>query len=260
MLKKNIIIAGYPKSGTTWASRLIAELASCPLQGDWGYDHIHTLYEEGKSRKSPYDCYKTHYNFDAIPTKSDRPVYKIIHIIRDPRDIVISGSNYFVFSNFMDKILRKLGFSLNQASRGSLSFHKKKEKMIQAVLYGDYKINKWLSSTWEDYVSTFKNKKVLAINYENLLVNPRVECVKIAAYLNLDVDDKHIDYCIKKQSFQNRKKEIPSKDNTTFNNLLNQGKMGYWKTQFSDLEKQLFTKQLSSSLIEMGYEISLDQE
>ena len=38
MSKKNIIIVGYPKSGTSWLSRLVAELIQCEFLGDWGYD------------------------------------------------------------------------------------------------------------------------------------------------------------------------------------------------------------------------------
>jgi hypothetical protein len=32
---KNIIVIGYPKSGCTWATRLVAELVGCPVAGFW---------------------------------------------------------------------------------------------------------------------------------------------------------------------------------------------------------------------------------
>ena len=35
---KNIIVAGYPKSGCTWATRLLAELVGCPVAGFWNSD------------------------------------------------------------------------------------------------------------------------------------------------------------------------------------------------------------------------------
>ena len=35
---KNIIVVGYPKSGCTWATRLVAELVGCPVGGFWQSD------------------------------------------------------------------------------------------------------------------------------------------------------------------------------------------------------------------------------
>ncbi len=247
MTKKNIIVTGYPKSGTTWASRLIAELAACPLQGDWGFEHIEALYEEGKYRDSPYDCYKTHYTYDTIFSKSPKEVYKIIHIIRDPRDVVISGSHYFTFTNLLQKGMKKIGLSLDSASFFSVSQKKKKEKMIQAVLHGDSKVNHWLSLSWKEHTEAFKDKEVLTITYEDLLTNPQEECAKIAAYLQLDIDISYIDQCIQKQSFEKKKKEMPHTKDVHFKKLLRQGKQGYWKEEFTSKEKSIFKEYLQTN-------------
>ncbi|WP_298311614.1 sulfotransferase domain-containing protein [uncultured Aquimarina sp.] len=247
MKKKNIIVTGYPKSGTTWASRLIAELASCPLQGDWGFDDIEALYKEGKYRDSPYECYKTHYIYNDIFSKSSKKVYKIVHIIRDPRDIVISGSHYFNFTNLLQKIIKSIGLSIDNSSFFSVSQKKRKQKMIQAILYGDSKVNHWLSLSWKKHTEAFKGKEVLTIKYEDLLITPQKECAKIATYLQLNIDILYIDRCIQKQSFEKKKKEMTHTKDAKFKKLLRQGKQGYWKEEFTVKEKSLFKEYLQSS-------------
>ncbi len=247
MSKKNIIIVGYPKSGTTWLSRLVAELASCPLIGDWGFDHVKALYKEGEERISTYNCYKTHYTYNAIFSAKAETVFKIIHVIRDPRDVVISGSYYFKFSSLFQKILQKFGLITNHSSIFNVSYKKRKRRMIHAILHGDASINSWLSLSWLDHLASFKDKDVLTIKYEDMLIRPKEECIKIMSFLNLKTDDTHILNSIKNQSINTRKKASLDSKNVQLQKLIREGKQGYWKNNFTKQEKVKFELYLKNT-------------
>jgi hypothetical protein len=131
--KKNILIVGYPKSGTTWLSRLVANLVDCPFKGNWGFSNINDGFTEGKNRISNFNCYKSHHLYDNINLVENKSIYKIIYVIRDPRDVVISGMYFFKFSNQFNKFITK---------------KRKKKKMINAILSGDKKVNEWLKNSW----------------------------------------------------------------------------------------------------------------
>lgn len=244
MNKKNIIIVGYPKSGTTWLSRLIAELVECPLQGDWGFDHIQALYKEGEERTSEFQCYKSHHTYQELSEVSKEKIYKIIYIVRDPRDIAISGMHYFNFSSKKQALLKKLKLSNSAKSFSNIPEEDKKKKMIHAVLYGDKNINQWLNMPWKDHLNNYKDEGVLLIKYEELIDNPQETCTDILKYLTLEKTTSHITNSIEKQSFKKRKREIEATDNPLLKKIIRKGGYGYWKEDFSKKENNLFIKHL----------------
>lgn len=59
---KKIIIAGYPKSGNTWLTRLVAEIVGCPVTG-FLYSQHFEIAKEGGDRKSEFECFKSHHKY-----------------------------------------------------------------------------------------------------------------------------------------------------------------------------------------------------
>ena len=62
---KKIIVVGYPKSGCTWATRLVAELVGCPVAGFWQSDKKEIAIE-GEDRVSDFRCYKSHHQLAEL--------------------------------------------------------------------------------------------------------------------------------------------------------------------------------------------------
>ncbi len=247
-------MAGYPKSGTTWASRLISDLADCPLVGDWGYEtsENQSNYSEGNGRISNYRCFKSHCTFEELSKFEYQEIHKIIYIIRDPRDIVISGANYFYFSiPFITVFMRffrryKLERKVNMFYHRKIATNTKYEQMIQSILNGGSNVNIWMKSPWIKHYQSYLNRNILVLKYEDLLKNPITECDKILSYLNITKAIGNINASIKRQSFAIRQKEQIHNNNSYTNRLLREGSSEYWKTALTQKQKYLFSLSLNS--------------
>ena len=242
--KKNIIIVGYPKSGTNWLSRLVADLLQCDFLGDWGFETKNASSIKTENNVSEFQIYKSHHIFNDIEKASNKKVYKIIYIIRDPRDVVISGAYFFNFHSSLSSIFRKL--RIHPILR-NLSFEKKKKEMIQAVLYGNKKITPWLEFPWDLHYKNYLKKEVLFIKYEDLLNNPENELKNILKYLNLEVNTLQITESIKNQSFEKRQKEVHQQDHKNLIKLIRKGSSGYWKNELTEEQKKIFKLKLENT-------------
>jgi hypothetical protein len=98
-----IYVLGYPKSGTTWLTRLLGDALNSPVTG-YRDDDV-SFAEEGADRPGPYLIRQGHAvpveEGDCLtPTRRDF-VYKhltnerIVIMIRDPRDVAVSAAAHW---------------------------------------------------------------------------------------------------------------------------------------------------------------------
>lgn len=181
----DIYIAGYPKSGSTWLTRLVADAldspAGQPFEGfnrDW--------VAEGKERPGPFVVRRGHFIIDDegpaavyknVSINSNEAVdHKFIFIIRDPRDIAVS-----------------LAFHMNETMEWAAG------KLTRG--YNNYGI-------WADYIKSWFNADLCFswVRYEDLLTHPDVELICAFDKLELPVDMDQLLIACHRQSFSERKK------------------------------------------------------
>lgn len=250
-----IVISGYPKSGNTWLTRLVAELINCPVKGFWNSDK-EEIAKEGLSRGSSYACYKSHHQLEelrAIEEQAD----KIIYVIRDPRDITISGKNFFRSVKIMDPKktrLKSLAKILNKIFYKTIGKSVMEKKMIGAVLYGDSTVHHWCRVSWKAHLMPYlEAENVCKVTYEDMLDDPMTECQKILRFLEIKKSSAEIETAIENQSFAMAKQKFKQENALNKANFLRKGGRGYWIKSFSAKEKQLFIDEVGPQLQQLGY-------
>jgi LPS sulfotransferase NodH len=251
--KKNIVVCGYPKSGTTWVSRLVAELVGCPFQGDLGGGDGGPL--EGGMRASDYDCYKTHRGLPSLVSELPAgDVARIVYVVRDPRDIAISAAHHFRVTPLRlqpggNRIVAALNARLSRAVPHSVKIR----RMIRAVLYGDASSHYWLSRSWRDHYREFRPSDALLLKYEDLLADPLARCAEILAYLDLPGPRERIASAIANQSFDHKKSYFKAQGMLAEQAFLRRGGTGYWRGELDSTQQRLFVDQVGEDLDALSY-------
>lgn len=188
-----IYVAGYPKSGTTWLTRLLGAVINCPTGGSTPSQDETEIATEGLDRPQPYIVRKGHFTFvrekgrPFVPRPHKMnllnfdPRPKVVFIIRDPRDIIVSGAHHWrkTIPQFADCLINGTG--------GVRS-----------------------CGPWSNYIYTWLSvdMKVVVTKYESLYSMGSHELARIMRVLDFNVDIEYIEQIVEEQSFENRVKDI----------------------------------------------------
>ena len=126
-----------------------------------------------------------------------------IYIVRDPRNIITSLKNHFIFKDYNET--KKFLFNKNQII--TLSENEKKEYIGKK----DFQLPQIIGS-WQTHLQSWKKMKnnILFIKYENLLKSPKEEFSKISELLEkilkIKFTEEQINNAINSSSFEKLKK------------------------------------------------------
>ncbi len=235
MNSTKIIIVGYPKSGTTWITRLVAELLQCPVAGFWAEPDNPEIAIEGAGRQSPYNCYKSHHQYRELSEFTEFNDLLPIYVARDPRDVALSGSHTLV----------------QQSSASDQAIRLK--RMIAAVLQGDKDVHYWCRVSWKDHVLQYLEQGVFYLRYEDMLDEPTRESIRLLRYIGLERNAEQIDSAIEKQSFQAARERFLQRDDRWRAHFLRVGTKEQWKSELTPEQLAQFDEALGPMLIRLGY-------
>ncbi|XP_042556319.1 sulfotransferase 2A1-like [Dipodomys spectabilis] len=233
---ENIITVTYPKSGTHWVIEVLSLIHS---KGDPNWirsvpTYVRSPWIETASgnrctveRKEGPPLISSHLPIQLFPKSFFTSKAKMIYVIRNPKDVLISGYYFWRFTN-----LAKKPESLEQYFEWFLQGH---------VPYG----------SWFDHVrgwmSMRKKENMLVLSYEQMKKDPRSMVERICEFLGKALEPGELDLVLENSSFQAMKENkmsnlpcIPEELVPAGFKINRKGIKGDWKNHFTPAQTQAF--------------------
>ena len=190
------------------------------------------------------------------------PGAKVIHIIRDGRDVAVSLL-YHLWNHATDE-----GGNFELSPEESAKRQAYRENPSKVMATGDGLLPKEMlreeATGWKDQVSKSMkdDRKLLGadyteVRYEDLQKRPAREIRRLLEFFGAEASDETVKRCVSAASFerltQGRKRG--EEDPTSF---FRKGVMGDWRNVFTEEDKQIFKEAAGDLLIELGYEKNND--
>ena len=278
-MKKIIWISSYPKSGNTWTRYFLSNyfFNKQKINSDFNilnnidkfppYKFLPQLISEDEIKESAYNIskYWTKIQLELTKEKEDFIFLKnhnalvsvegrsltderfslaFIYLVRDPRDIAVSYSNF-------DKTL-SIDKAIERITSENLYCHVTKKFPLDVEILGSWKFN---YNSWKSGVAEVPR---IIIKYEDLINNTFEIKLKIVNFLsnilNFKVDTNHIKYSIEQSDFKRlqgieHNQKFPESTNTFFNS----GKIGQWKNILSPKQINRIENFCKNEMKELGY-------
>ncbi|KAI3365405.1 hypothetical protein L3Q82_010487, partial [Scortum barcoo] len=192
----DVLIATYPKSGTTWMQEIVplilsgGDPASVETLPNW--DRVPWLEANNtkrlniEQRPSPR-VIATHFQYNMMPQSFFAEKPKVINVLRNPKDVFTSSFHYYGMASYM-------------VNPGPQS------EFLQKFLDG-----KVTFGSWFDHVKSWLNagdkEHIMYISYEEMKMDLKDSVGRIAQFLEKPLDAEVIEKIADRCEFKNMKKE-----------------------------------------------------
>ncbi len=239
-----VVVVGYPRSGNTYISRLIGDVLDSPVGG---YKSANPICTEGQDRPGAFYVMQLH----ASPIESpvgDHAIEsairfnvsawkgeKVVHVLRDPRDVAVSAMYYWDLPNV----------------RSAIEAMKKGTHPFGGVGCWDRYIELWLDC-WKPLCTS--------VFYEEVLSAPILSMEAILESFDISVPPGRIAAAAQRQSFDVKRAQIGiDGDGRPYGRSvqlkhMRKGVPGDWRTHFKHADGEVFEDYFGDKLIELGYE------
>lgn len=277
-----IWLASFPKSGNTWVRAVVSSLLYSK-NGNFNFEMIKKIqqfpnkkhfenltkeYQDIQSLKKYWvaaqdtinlnnriNFLKTHHincKIGQYPFTNKNNTLGTIYIVRDPRSLVESFSNFY--KDDKNTAIRKI------TSKGFVSGVrqiKNKQNNVYTII-----------GSWNDHYNSWTklDTNVLILKYEDLLSNPFKKLNEIIIFLKKFIDFEYNDFKIQNivnsTSFENMQKmeneegffEAPSEENDQNKiKFFYKGNKNNWENYLSKNEVEYILNKLGNEMKELGY-------
>ncbi|XP_068193842.1 amine sulfotransferase-like [Antennarius striatus] len=238
----DIILVTYPKSGTIWSQQIIISI--CELDGGLNAypNNLEQMpwleYEEGREpyslRPSPR-LFSSHMVPDLMPPGLKDKKAKIIHVMRNPKDIVVSYYHFCQVDSALDT----------------------PESFEQ--LYEDFLRGNVMASSWFDHIREWKSKidqyNILYLTYEEMVMDLKAAVIKICTFLGKNLSEADVEKVVEKSTFKNMKEDPKANYKflkTVEGDFLRKGQIGDWKNYLTVAQSERVDRLLQERLSDLS--------
>ncbi|XP_031537831.1 sulfotransferase 2A1 [Vicugna pacos] len=247
---EDVILLTYPKSGTNW---LIETVCLIHTKGDTKWIQSVPIWERSPwvETFSGYDVIKdkegprlisSHLPIQLFPKSFFSSKAKVIYLIRNPKDTLVSGYFFWRTATFVKK-------------------PESLEQYFEWFMQGNVIYGSWFDHT-RGWMSMREKENFLILSYEEMKRDTRSTVEKICQFLGKKLEPEELDSVLKNSSFQAMKENKMSNFSllrglhlTENASLLRKGISGDWKNYFTVAQAEAFDKAFQEKLGDLPPEL-----
>jgi hypothetical protein len=183
------------------------------------------------------------------------PDAKVIHVIRDGRDVAVS-TMHFIWNLAKSEgglyPLEAEELEIRDRYRGAPS-------AFTGSLFADNRLAS-LARGWGIEVRravesgpALLGNRYTEVRYEDLLADPQGEVAALLEFLGADADEPAVRECLEATSFERLSSKGKGEEDSSSRHH-RKGVAGDWKNVFTEEDKQIFKEQAGDLLVDLGYE------
>ncbi|XP_056135086.1 sulfotransferase family 5A, member 1 [Lampris incognitus] len=234
----DILIATYPKSGTTWIQEIVTLVCN---RGDphlsqtvenWArapwLEHFYAPALLETSSQCPR-ILTTHLPYHLMASALQGSKAKVIYVSRNPKDVAVSFYHYHKLAKFLPE-------------PGSF------QDFLNAFLDGTLNFGSWFDHVKGWICPTVAVDNLLHITYEEMKLDLRSSIERVSSLLQCPLVEEEMNSCLKHCSFDSMKNNrmvnytsvAPEIMDHTKGSFMRKGKAGDWKNLFTDEQSRHF--------------------